>query len=272
MRPLKRVAGGLTPEAMDYYSDGVWYDAEYVHIRYDIPYYVRVAAETQGEILELACGTGRLSIPMAEVGAKVLGLDIAPAMIAQANAKREKLPPGDQARLAFQVADMRSVRLGRTFDAVVLGFNTLMHMIDDDDLAGVLDTAREHLAPGGHFHFDIHVPFPDAPPRDPEVRYDPQEMIDPRTRERYIVTENNTYDPRTQINTMRFFYQQVDRNGNPVGDERMARLDLRVFFPRELDRWLHVHGFEVVGDWEDLERKQPFTGAGGRRVVMAKRR
>jgi SAM-dependent methyltransferase len=264
--------GGLDPFALEYYADGVWYDAEYIHIRYDVPYYTRVSAETQGDILELACGTGRLSIPMAQAGSNVLGVDVAAAMIAQANAKREQLPPGDQARLEFRVADMRTMRLGRTFDAVVLAFNTLMHMTEDDDLEAVLSSAREHLEPGGLFHLDLHTPLPEAEPRDQEVRYDPQEMIDPRTRERYIVTENNAYDARRQINTMFFFYQRVDAHGNPIGEEKRARLDLRVIFPRELDRWLHLAGFEIIGDWEDFERERPFSGSGGRRVVMARRR
>lgn len=271
-RRLERALGGLTPGALSYYADGVWYDAEYIHIRYDIPYYTRVAAETQGPILELACGTGRLTIPMAQAGATVTGVDVVPAMIDRANAKRDELPPGDRARLRFLLGDMRSLRLPERFSAVVLAFNTLMHMVHDDDLEGTLATAREHLEPGGLFHLDLHTPFPDAEEKDAEVRYDPQEMIDPRTRERFVVTENNTYDPRTQINTMRFFYQQVDRQGRPVGDERKEELALRVLFPRELDRWLHLAGFEIVGEWDDLERKEPFTGAGGRRVLMARRR
>jgi len=265
--------GGINPEAAEYYADGALYDAEYVHIRYDVPYYVRVAAETNGRILELACGTGRLSIPMAQAGTPVLGVDISPGMIAHANAKREKLPPGDQRRLEFRVGDMRSMRLGERFESVVLAFNTLMHMIDDDDLAAVLDTAREHLTDRGLFHLDLHTPYPEtSESRDPAARYDPQPMIDPYTRARYVVSENSSYDARRQINAMRFYYQAVDAQGNAIGPERCAKLELRVIFPRELDRWLHLHGFEVAGDWDDFDRKRPFSGSGGRRVLMVRKR
>lgn len=257
----------------DYYGDGTWYDAEYVHVGGDIPYYVQVAADTNGAILELACGTGRLTIPMAEAGASVHGIDNAPAMVARAEEKRIALPPGDQERLSFEVADMRTARLGRKFSAVVLGFNTLMHMLEDDDLEAALITARAHLTPQGLFHLDLHTPFPDLrSQRDPDGRYDPQEMIEPRTRQRYIVTENNVYDPRNQINRMQFFYQPVDLVGKPSGPERRAEVRLRVLFPRELDTWLHRTGFEVLGDWEDFERHQPFSGRGGRRVLMLRPR
>lgn len=254
----------------DYYGDGEWYDAEYVHIGGDVPYYKQVAEETKGSILELATGTGRLAIPMVEAGARVFGIDNAKSMIARAEAKRAELPPSQRTRLEFRLGDMRTFRAGRQFDAVVLGFNTLMHMLEDDDLLAALHTARAHLDEEGLFHFDLHTPLPEIIiNRDPNGRYDPEEMIDPRNGKRFIVTENNTYDLRRQINHMRFYYQEVDRDGRDVGPERCAQVDLRVLFPRELDHFLRLAGFEMVGDWDDFERTTLFFGGGGRRVVMA---
>jgi SAM-dependent methyltransferase len=260
------------PLAVDHYGDGAWYDAEYVHIRADVPYYAGVAARAGGPLLELAAGTGRLTFPMAEAGATVHGVDLAPAMVREAWRKLERAPAEVRARLGFSVGDMRSVRLGRTFSAVVLGFNTLMHMTEDADLAGALATASEHLEVGGRFHLDLYTPFPELLARDPAGRYDPQQMIDPRTGERHVVTESNVYEPRRQLNVMRFHYQQVDRLGRPVGEERVAEVSLRVIFPRELDLWLSLAGFEVVEDWDDFDRTRPFSGRGGRRVITAVKR
>jgi hypothetical protein len=167
---------------------------------------------------------------------------------------------------------MRTLRLGERFDAVVLGFNTIMHMTEDPDLEAVLATAREHLGDGARFHLDLHTPYPTAIERDPDGRFEPIEVIDPNTRERYVVTENNSFDPRTQINTMYFYYQKVDRERRPIGEEEKRELRLRVLFPRELDRWLFSAGFRVVGDWDDFDRAKPFSGRGGRRVMMVERR
>lgn len=260
--------GGLGEGEESYYADGAWYDAEYVHIGGDIPYYQRVARETEGPILELACGTGRLSIPMAQTGRPVLGIDIAPGMLERAQEKRSKLPPPLQDKLHFELGDMRTLRLGRTFNAVVLAFNTLLHMLEDDDLLAALETARIHLAPGGLFHLDVHTPYPTAEQRrEPDGRYDPQQMIDPRTGQRYIVSENNRFDPRTQINSMSFYYRPVNAAGEPIGPEREVVLRLRVLFPRELDSWIRRAGLEVAGDWDDFNRARPFTALGGRRVM-----
>jgi hypothetical protein len=97
-------------------------------------------------------------------------------------------------------------------------------------------------------------------------------MVHPATRERYIVTESSAYDPRTQINRMFFYYQRVDREGHAVGREARAELRLRVIFPRELDRWLDLSGFRIAGEWDDFDRASPFSGKGGRRVVVAEKK
>jgi SAM-dependent methyltransferase len=261
-------------DAFEYYRDGAWYDAEYVHIGGDIAYYERVARETEGPLLELAAGTGRLTLPMARATPfPVVGVDLSEGMIAQAEHKRAQLPREVQDRLRFVVADMRALRLPQQFQAVVLAFNTLMHMTTDQDLEAALETARAHLREDGLFHLDLHTPYPSLMgERDPAGRYDPQQLIDPHTRERWQVSENNSYDAREQINRMSFYYQRVDAQGVPFGEERRMDLRLRVIFPRELDRWLYQAGFEVVGDWEDLGRTQRFSGRGGRRVVACRLR
>jgi SAM-dependent methyltransferase len=264
--------GGLTPEEFEYYADGAWYDAEYAPITADIPYYCGVAGRTRGPILELACGTGRLTFPMVRTGSTVHGVDLAPAMIARANEKREKLSPADQARVGFRVADMRTVRTGAIYQAVILAFNTIMHMTGDEDLAAVLETVRAHLAPDGLFYCDLHAPHPATLLKgDPAGRYEPQEIVDP-SGGRWVITENNAYDARTQINTMRYYYRRLGADGIPFGPEREARLRLRVLFARELERWLHLAGLTIVEDWDDYARVRPFSGEGTRRIFAARPR
>lgn len=256
----------------DHYGDGIWYDAEYVHVGADIPGYRAFAARVGGPILELACGTGRLTFPMAETGCRVLGIDRSPAMIQRAEEKRLGLEAPVRDRVELQVADMRSLELRRRFTSVVVGLNSLMHMTTDDDLRAALASARRHLEPEGRLALDVFMPPPAAFGRDPEARFDPQEMIDPRDGQRYLVTESTAYDPARQIHRMTFFHQPVDRSGRPSGRELHSELELRVVYPRELELWLSVAGFEIVGDWDDVEAQTPFTGRGGRRFIEARPR
>lgn len=254
-------------QPVDHYRDGEWYDAEYVHIRADLPLYSAIAREATGPVLELACGTGRLSLPMASAGAWVTGVDLSEAMIRRAKAKQSQLRSDVQTRLRFEVGDMRTFRAGRRFDRVVLAFNALLHMLEDDHLLAALATARAHLAPGGRCHLDVFTPEPGLPSRDPDERYDPQQMIDPRTRQRWVVTENNRYDPRQQINHMRFYYRRAGGGGEPTGPELCAEVPLRVLFPRELDAFIRTAGLRIAAEYDDYGRTRPYTATRGLRVL-----
>ena len=80
------------------------------------------------------------------------------------------------------------------------------------------------------------------------------------------------YDTRQQITILRFFYQEVGQDNEKIGEEFSRTLRLRVIYPREMDLWLQKHGFEIVEDWDDLEKTTPFTGEGGRRVLVVQKR
>jgi SAM-dependent methyltransferase len=253
----------------DHYGDGDWYDAEYVHVGADIPDIREWGRRVGGPILELGCGTGRLTLPLAEVAPRVVGVDLSSPMIARARAKQAGLPPETAARLDLCVGDMRALDLGERFAGVLVGLNALMHMTTDADLWAALRTARRHLAPGGRLALDVFAPPPAAYGRDPDARFDPQEMVDPRDGQRYVVTESSRYDPARQRHDLTFHYQPVSRDGRPEGPELRADLSLRVVFPRELDVWLRLAGLRIVGDWDDLAATRPFSGTGGRRFVEA---
>lgn len=265
----------MAPGRRDHYGDGAWYDAEYVHMGADLPYYRRVgalAARAGRPILELCCGTGRLSIPMAEAGATVRGLDLSPAMIAQAEAKRAALPAALQARLSFSVGDMCALSdAPRVEDQdIVLAFNGILQLTEDVQLSAALRGIWRQLGPRGRLYLDLYNPLPAPLQREPEGRYDPQQMILPGG-QRVIVSENSAYDPRSQLRRLCFYYQPVDAAGAPEGEELLAELSLRQLYPRELDHWLSSHELQVEEDWDGFDRVQPFTATGGRRVMVLSR-
>lgn len=255
---------------VDHYGDGAFYDAEYIHIRNDLGLYQQLAREAGGSVLELACGTGRLSFPMAEAGAYVVGVDNSEAMLARARSELAKRGPPYIERVRFELGDMRTIRLAQRFDRVVLGFNALLHMLEDEDVLKALATVKAHLKPGGLFHFDMYSPAENFVNRHPSERFEPQQMIHPETGERWIVTENNRYDFRMQLNHMYFYYRRADEDGAPFGEEHCAEVILRVLYPRELDALLRRAGFEIEAEFEDYARAKPFTGEVGLRVVTAR--
>lgn len=112
-----------------------------------------------GSILELGAGTGRVAIPLAERGFEVTGLDIAAPMLAQAEAKRERLPADVAARLRFVRGDLRSLALGRRFDAIIATFYTLAHLQPSVAWKQAFAGMARHLAPGGVI--GLHLPDPE---------------------------------------------------------------------------------------------------------------
>jgi SAM-dependent methyltransferase len=104
-------------------------------------------------LLELGCGTGRHAEELAALGYTIHGIDRSETMLAEATARaRANLLHGS--RLTFSAGDVRTVRVGREFDAVISLFHVVSYQPSTDDLGAMFTTAREHLVEGGLFVFD----------------------------------------------------------------------------------------------------------------------
>lgn len=104
-------------------------------------------------ILELGCGTGRHAALLADKGYTVHGVDRSEDML-QAARQRAAQAPGLSSRLAFSQGDVRDVRTGGKFDAVIALFHVASYQTTNDDLLAMFATAAKHLKPGGVFFFD----------------------------------------------------------------------------------------------------------------------
>ena len=109
-----------------------------------------------GAVLELGCGTGRLAFALAQRGLSVMGLDIAPAMLAQASAKRADLEPSVAARVELRRGDMTAFDAKRTVDLVICPYFTLAHVPRGSAWRNTFATAARHLKSGGMAAF--HLP------------------------------------------------------------------------------------------------------------------
>ena len=110
-----------------------------------------------GSVLELGAGTGRIALALAERGYSVVGVEIAPAMLAQAEAKRAELAPAVAARVELRRGDLAALDLKRRFDAVVCGYFTLAHLPRGAAWRNAFATAARHLGEAGLAAF--HLPL-----------------------------------------------------------------------------------------------------------------
>jgi SAM-dependent methyltransferase len=137
------------------YYDLLYRDKDYAAEAEYVAALVRKHAPNAARLLELGCGTGAHAEHLARRGYSVHGIDMSETMLAGAAARKASLPPDLARRLSFGKGDVRSVRTGATYDAVISLFHVMSYQTTDADLKAAFDTAAEHLAPGGVFLFDF---------------------------------------------------------------------------------------------------------------------
>jgi SAM-dependent methyltransferase len=124
------------------------YDEWSAEMTEDVPFYVELARETDGALVELAVGSGRVAIPVAEAtGRAVLGIDTSPAMLAQA---RERAAAAG-VELELREGDMRDLELDQAAGLVYCPFRGLLHLPTWADRRRVFERVAASLRPGGRF-------------------------------------------------------------------------------------------------------------------------
>jgi SAM-dependent methyltransferase len=130
------------------------YDDWSAHMTDDVPFYVELARETEGSLVELAVGNGRVAIPVArETGRRVLGIDASPAMLAQA---RERVAAAG-VDVELREGDMRDLELDEPAGLVYCPARSLGHLPTWADRRRVFERVHAALRPGGRFAWNFFV-------------------------------------------------------------------------------------------------------------------
>lgn len=186
-----------------------------------------------GPVLELACGTGILSIPLARAGHEVVGIDLSLPMIAYAKRKSAELP-----NIEFLVGDMTKFALNRKFGFVFLGFNSICHLTTWESMRDMLASVYAHLTEAGVFVTDCFIPDPRYFMREKDKHF-------PVFNEKGLhIDETNDYDPLTQINHIKWYYEYQN-------EKWTEDLDMREYYPQELQNYLKLSGFDIVAHYGD---------------------
>jgi ubiquinone/menaquinone biosynthesis C-methylase UbiE len=132
-----------------------FYDWIYEGIAEDIPFYLAAAREHGSPLLELACGTGRITIPLAREGFEVIGLDLSAEMLRIAEHKLSKQQPEVRARVRLVEADMSDFSLDETVTLAFIPASSLFHVHTDEQRSSCLSCISRHLEPGGAVIVDL---------------------------------------------------------------------------------------------------------------------
>jgi SAM-dependent methyltransferase len=241
----------------DLYDDGRHYDLLMPGPN-DVPFYRR-QAECYGQpVLELACGTGRLTVPLGESGVDITGLDVSPAMLRVARAKSERCG----ATVALWEGNCIDFSLDRKFQLIFIACNSLSHLLERKDVEACFRCVRQHLARGGRFVVDVFTPSVRFLARDETQSYPIGEYEDPDGGGRIRVTETGEYDAATQVKHSVWHYQRVG-----TAEHWDVPLKLRMFYPQELDALLEYNGFVIEHKYGDFDYS-PFGAASPKQVIV----
>jgi len=256
---------GIGSEA--HYGDGRYYDQAYRRRRHDVRFYVDLARQSGGPVLELGVGTGRVALAIAKAGVDVVGIDPMQPMLERAEQRRERLPRAARQRVELREGSLERLRLRRRFPLVIAPFNVWMHLYTREQIERGFATVRHHLEPKGRFVFDGLLPDPASMARNPAKRYRGGEVPHPRGAGKYRYGEYFSYDPMTQIETTIMDFEHPTRKSESF----CTPLTQRQFFPAELEALLHYNGFTVESHTGDFDG-QPITAATESQLVVAKLR
>ncbi len=240
------------------YLDGRHYDLAYSDYTEDIDFWVEQAKRYGGPVLEIACGTGRITMPLAKEGFDVTGIDLAESMLEQAerNSQEQDLD------IEWVKADMRDFSLGKSFPLIICPGQSISRLLTIKDIEKCLAAVREHLAPGGRFIMELYNPSLEILSREEGERTPFLEYDHPDGEGKVRVDFSSLYEKATQLQHLTLHYSIPGVDKQPT-----ERVRIRMYFPQELDALLKYNGFEVVEKYGDFDGK-PFESGDNYQVVV----
>jgi SAM-dependent methyltransferase len=250
------------------YPSGKHYDVLIKHqkrpmLQKDIPFYIEQAKRYRSrKILELGCGTGRITIPFKEVGFDIVGIDLMETMLAEAREKANK----KSLEIPFIQSDMRNFDLTNQygiFDLIFAPAAVFQALLSNHDFQKMLGCLKKHLNPNGRLIFHMFNPNLEILTSDPEELVERWQFPDPESDGTMKVFETLSYDASKQLTTTKIYYKV----GSDVKFQR--DLVLKMYYPCELDTLLEYGGFEIEHKFADFE-KTPFNSHTNSQIAICK--
>jgi SAM-dependent methyltransferase len=248
------------------FEDGELYDLVLQHPiagSYGLDFYVALAREANGPVLDIACGTGRILLPCMQAGVDIEGLDLFEPMLKTLRTKAAAL--GLSPRL--HQADMSEFSVPRRFALVMIPFNAFIHNMTQEAQIRCLERCREHLLPGGLLAFDTFFPSLEIVGAPQNTRVLEGELPHPDTGQPMRMYDTRSFDRVAQeqhsLNELELL--AADRSIETV---YRSQTSARYVYKHEMELLLRVAGFarwEIYGDFD----RRPLTRENDAMIVMA---
>ena len=230
---------------------------------FDIPHYVRAAEEIGGPVLEVACGSGRIAVPLARAGFQTTAVDIAPDMLALLRRRLLAEPRDVALRVRPTLADARELSVDRPHRLAIIGAMSVCLLRDHEDRVAAFRSIRNALEPDGRFLLDFLETSSEAlRAQDAEVLAIPARASGGASR---FTLLGRRWVPEENVQLVNFATEEVD----PVGRTRrylgsttkaiVGEDELRAQLERADFEVLSIQTIQVVGEGATAERIRLLT-------------
>jgi SAM-dependent methyltransferase len=230
------------------FDDGEVYDLVLKDIPYGRDFYVGLAREARGPVLDVACGTGRILLPSLQGGADIEGLDMYEPMLRTLRAKAAQLGLAPQ----LYQADMSEFAAARRYALVMIPFNAFIHNMTQEAQMSCLECCRAHLLPGGRLAFDTFFPSLEIVGAPQQTRVLEGEVPHPDTGLPLRLYDTRTFDRVAQTQHSLNEIEQLAADGS-VERVYRSQISSRYIYKHEMELLLRVAGFsrwEIYGDFD----------------------
>ena len=249
---------GALMKAAAYDQVALWYDA-YASTEIDVPFYLHECNIERDRVLELACGTGRVSLPLLRAGVRLTCVDQSPGMLAVL----EQKAAAEDLAVITHCGDVRSLDLEEKFDLVIMPFTSFEELVDPVDQLAALRTIRQHLSAFGQFLCVLHNRGPRLAAADNQFsllgRYDLP------VGQTLLVWKHERPLPDGTVTGFQLF-ELYDSNAF-LESKLLWDLHFRLFEHDEVISLAVEAGFEVAAVYGDLDR-QPYVAASSPLMIL----
>jgi len=248
------MVGSAHPTQMKRYKAiAAYYDAENERLdmlQHDVPFFLGQLPKKKQDILEVAVGTGRAAIPIAQAGHRVTGVDYVDDMLEIARRKRDGVGLSEKT-LPLLKQDALKMDLGKKFDWICIFFNTLLAFPELEDLDKLLQNVKRHLRPRGRFWLDIFNPDLTMLAQSVEKNLAPAAFYVPEFNRTVYRTTDVVRDMSRQLIRCTFKYEWFDNFGTRKREK--FEFDMTCIFPRELRLLLERNGLKIERLWGNYD-------------------
>lgn len=251
----------------DYDAFARFYDLEYQTFTDDLDLYRSMAARSGSPVLELACGSGRVLVPLARAGHAVVGVDISPPMLAIARERVAEEEPSVRQRVSLVQGDMRRFRLAQRFRLAFYAINSFMHLTTPADQARSLRCVHRHLQSDGLLMVDIFNPDLSLFDSSGRMFYE-RSMADRQAGTTVTKMVTTWVDRANQVNHITFFYDEIGKD--KALQRTVAPITQRYLYRYEMEHLLQRCGFAVEHVYGTLDLEE-YAGDSPKMVFVARR-